>query len=59
LTTLLVKDIPFHFFEERLKAFNRLKKVLTSTPILHPPIWGEPFELMCGVSDYAVGVVLG
>jgi len=32
---------------------------LTSAPVLHPPIWGEPFELMCDVSNYAVGVVLG
>jgi len=32
---------------------------LTSAPTLHPSIWGEPFELMCDASDYAVVVVLG
>ena len=36
-----------------------LKEALTSAPILHPPIWREPFKLMCDISDYAVGVVLG
>jgi len=59
LTNLLAKDVPFHLFEECLKAFKRLKEALTSTPILHAPIWGESFELMCDASDYAVGVVLG
>jgi len=59
LTNLLVKDIPFRFSEECLKVFNRLKKALTSAPIVHPPIWEEPLELMCDASDHAVGVVLG
>ena len=40
-------------------AFSKLKETLTSAPILHPPIWGEPFELMCDASDYTVRVVLG
>jgi len=40
-------------------AFSKLKEVLTSTPILHHPIWGEPFELMCDAYNFAVGVVLG
>ena len=28
-------------------------------PILHPPVWGESFELMCDASNFAVGVHLG
>ncbi|XP_074267144.1 uncharacterized protein LOC141590451 [Silene latifolia] len=28
-------------------------------PIMQPPTWGEPFELMCDASDVAVGAVLG
>jgi len=40
-------------------AFTKLEEALTSAPILHPPICGEPLELMCGASDYDVGVVLG
>ncbi|MBN8161733.1 ribonuclease H family protein, partial [Vibrio vulnificus] len=40
-------------------AFNRLKTVLTSAPILSPPDWNNPFEIMCDASDYAIGAVLG
>ena len=58
LTNLLAKEVPFHFSEECLVAFTKIKEALTSAPVLHPPIWGEPFELMCDAFDYAVGVVL-
>ncbi|CAN6557612.1 unnamed protein product [Malus baccata var. baccata] len=40
-------------------AFNKLKDLLTSAPIITAPDWTLPFELMCDASDYAVGVVLG
>ena len=59
LTNLLAKDVPFHFFEECIMAFTKVKMALTSSPVLHPPIWGEPFELMCDASNCAVGVILG
>jgi len=59
LTNLLAKEAPFHFSEERLVAFSKVKEALTFAHVLHPPIWGEPFELMCDAPDYAVGVVLG
>ena len=32
---------------------------MISAPILQPPDWDLPFELMCDASDYAVGAVLG
>ena len=35
------------------------KKLLTSAPIMMPPDWSLPFELMCDASDFAVGAVLG
>ncbi|CAN6581475.1 unnamed protein product [Malus baccata var. baccata] len=40
-------------------AFNKLKNLLTSAPIITAPNWTLPFELMCDASDYAVGAVLG
>ena len=40
-------------------AFIKLKEALASSPVLHRPIWGEPFELMYDMSDYAIRVVLG
>jgi hypothetical protein len=59
LCKLLAKETPFEFDEECLKAFGALKEILTSTPVIRPPSWGEPFEIMCDASDYAVGAVLG
>jgi hypothetical protein len=59
LTNLLAKDAPFEFTDECLATFHTLKKVLVSTPIIQPPDWSLPFEIVCGASDYAVGAVLG
>ena len=49
----------FVFENECLHAFKRLKIELTSTPIIQPPDWKVPFEIMCDASDYAIGAVLG
>ncbi|XP_074299097.1 uncharacterized protein LOC141630126 [Silene latifolia] len=38
---------------------SRLKEALTSAPIIQPPDWNLPFELMCDASDQALGAVLG
>ncbi|KAH9801696.1 hypothetical protein KPL71_001121 [Citrus sinensis] len=59
LCNLLVKDVPFIFDESCLDAFAKLKKLLTSSPIIQPPNCDLPFEIMCDASDYAVGAVLG
>ena len=42
-----------------MKAFETLKEKLISALVIVAPDWGLPFELMCDVSDYTVGVVLG
>src|SRR4051812_31497747 len=59
LTNLLQKDTPFVFDEDCKEAFEVLKKALTTAPIVQPPDWSLPFEIMCDASDFAVGVVLG
>ena len=59
LTLLLAKDAPFEFDDACLTSFNLLKKSLISSPIIQPPDWSLPFEIMCDASDYAVGAVLG
>ncbi|XP_026400374.1 uncharacterized protein LOC113296277 [Papaver somniferum] len=59
LCQLLQKDVVFNFDEKCLVAFNRLKELLITTPIMKPPDWSKSFELMCDASDYAVGAVLG
>lgn len=38
LCNLLEKDVPFHFDEDCVKAFERLKKELISAPIVIVPI---------------------
>jgi hypothetical protein len=40
-------------------VFHTLKKALVSKPVIQPPDWHPPFEIMCDASDYAIGVVLG
>ncbi|KAJ9535149.1 hypothetical protein OSB04_un001772 [Centaurea solstitialis] len=59
LTELLAKDTPFSFNDSCLEAFEKLRKELTSAPIIQPPDWTLPFELMCDASDFAIGAVLG
>ncbi|KAH9751855.1 hypothetical protein KPL71_014472 [Citrus sinensis] len=59
LCNLLAKDVPFVFDDLCLVAFEKLKQLLTSLPIIQPQNWSLPFELMCDASDYAVGAVLG
>ncbi|KAM1059014.1 hypothetical protein ACFX2B_023592 [Malus domestica] len=59
LCNLLAKDACFDFNADCHDAFNKLKDLLTSAPIITAPDWTLPFELMCDASDYAVGAVLG
>ncbi|CAN6685904.1 unnamed protein product [Malus baccata var. baccata] len=59
LCRLLQKEVSFEFNEACEQAFKHLKDLLTSAPIITPPDWSTPFELMCDASDYAIGAVLG
>ncbi|GKC44394.1 reverse transcriptase domain-containing protein [Tanacetum coccineum] len=56
---ILVKDAPFNFSEECIKAFDTLKREMTQAPIMIKLDWSLPFEIMCDASDYAVGAILG
>src|SRR3954471_11513246 len=58
LTNLLQK-VPFVFDDDCVEAFEILKKALISAPIVQPPYWNLPFEIMCEASDYVVGAILG
>ncbi|KAL4324217.1 hypothetical protein GQ457_11G024180 [Hibiscus cannabinus] len=59
LCSLLEQGRPFEFNNDCTKAFNLRKQKLVTAPIVEPPDWRLPFELMCDASDYAVGAVLG
>jgi hypothetical protein len=51
--------VAFNSDEKFLAAFQNMKSALVSAPIIQPPDWSQPFEIMCDASDYAVGAVLG
>ncbi|KAL9336671.1 hypothetical protein Peur_071159 [Populus x canadensis] len=59
LCRLLAKEVDFVFDQACKDAHDELKRRVTSAPIIQPPNWDEPFEIMCDASDYAVGAVLG
>ncbi|KAG7529619.1 Ribonuclease H-like superfamily [Arabidopsis suecica] len=58
LTALLCKEVKFEFTQEYHDAFQQIKQALISAPIVQPPDWDLPFEVMCDASDFAVGAVL-
>ena len=59
LCNLLAKDVPFAWSQACEAAFDKLKTMLVSPPIMRSPNWNLPFEIMCDASDYAIRVVLG
>ncbi|GAB2277746.1 hypothetical protein Dimus_039242 [Dionaea muscipula] len=59
LCELLKKDVEFIFNENCRTSFEHLQSLLTTAPIIQPPDWSLPFEIICDASDYAVGAVLG
>jgi hypothetical protein len=58
LTHLLANDASFVFTKECLQSFHTLKKALIYAPVIQPPDWHLPFEIICDASDYVVGTVL-
>ncbi|XP_073304112.1 uncharacterized protein [Primulina huaijiensis] len=49
----------FEWTQKCENAFKKIINLLITSPILQPPDWSLPFELMCDASDYAIGAVLG
>ena len=56
---LLEKDAKFDFNESCRFAFDEIKSRLVIDPIMLTPDWNNDFEILCDVSDYAMGAVLG
>ena len=59
LCRLLEKDAKFVFDESCRSAFEEIKSILVSAPIILTPDWSNEFEIMCDGSDYAMRAVLG
>ncbi|KAK1641954.1 hypothetical protein QYE76_059759, partial [Lolium multiflorum] len=57
------------FYRRFIKDFSKISKpltnllqkdkALTTAPVVEPPDWNLPFEIMCDASDFDVGAVLG
>ena len=58
LTNLLQKDVKFSWDEKCQKAFERVKNMLTNSPILQAPDFSTPFKLAVDASDIGIGGVL-
>ena len=58
LTSIIKKDVSFHWDEEREKSFNSLKHVLTHEPILSLPDFSKMFEIECDASEIGIEAVL-
>ena len=58
LNELLKKDVPFHWSENQEKAFNELKEILISEPLLQYPDFTKSFVLTTDASGFAVGAIL-
>ena len=58
LTDLLKKDRQWDWSQECREAFEKLKAVVTSDPILRLPDFDLPFEVQTDASDFAIGGVL-
>ena len=59
MSRLLQKEATFKFNQKCKEAFAKLVSALTTAPIIQPPDWTLPFKIMCDVSNYAVGAILG
>jgi hypothetical protein len=55
---LTKKDHPFDWSFEEQKAFEALKRAITTAPVLALPAEGRPTRVEVDASDYATGAVL-
>ena len=58
LRQLLKKDVEFQWTESRVKAFDEIKELVTSAPILQYYDPKVPVSLQCDASQYALGASL-
>lgn len=59
LCKILEKKVNFGFCGDFLRAFNCLKELLVSTPIITALDWSIPLEVKSDSSGVALGAVLG
>jgi len=58
MTELLKKGTKFHWSDRCEEAFQKLRTLLTSAPILAQPDPTKPFDVYCDASGTGIGCVL-
>ena len=58
LNDLLKTGFKWHWGEEQQKAFEEIKQLIMSEPVLRQPDQTKPFEVEVDASNYAMGAVL-
>jgi hypothetical protein len=58
ITKLLKKGNRYVWSDACDEAFENLKKLLTTSPLLTPPDIKKPFDVYCGASNTGLGGVL-
>ena len=58
LTELLKKDKKFQWTPKCEESFQKLKRILTSAPVLAPPDTKRHFEMYCDASRQGLGCIL-
>ena len=58
LTELTKKDEEFNWSEVRDQAFNQVKKILASEPVLKLPDFGKTFEVIVDACGQGIGGIL-
>ena len=58
LTMLTKKDNPFKWGKDEIESFEKLKKALTSAPVLSHPNYDLPMEILTDACGYGIGAVL-
>ena len=58
MNILMRKDVKWQWGEEQQKAFNELKRIFTTRPVLAAPDLDKEFRVEVDTSNYATGGVL-
>jgi hypothetical protein len=58
LNRLLKKDTPYRWTKDQQEAFKKLKRCLTTLPILAYPDFEKPFIVFTDASTFALGAIL-
>ena len=58
MTNLLTKEIPYVWGEEQQQAFDRLKQIISTVPVLVHPDFNQPFILYTNTLKEGLGVIL-